>query len=233
MMKSAAALVLVVFATYATTINATELVRMEDLPPQTGSGSDVLVDVWTFHCPAGGSVTFSVDTVLVSDATDTPLDPIAHLFLGSSLIGFGDDEVPCTVGPVCGYYCPSVTLNCAVEGQYSLLVLTANSTGPAGEPACGSAFGIYELTLEVFDGPNGTGTSLPESSVRLGGAPIGRSFTDSTSFYHQGPAIDDGWTWGGPTAATSAVSDATSDSSGISQPNINFTLDTLKPVPYW
>ena len=124
MYRLCAAIGFAILIVFPVLVRAAELVRTEDLPPQSTeayiNANGILIgDVWTFHCPAGGSVEFSVDTVSVSGAVDQPLDPVARLYFGSTLIGFGDDEMACAVAPVCGFSCPSTTLNCTSAGLYT------------------------------------------------------------------------------------------------------------------
>lgn len=168
-----------VFAAQASTQES----RNETLPFQT-DGAPFLTDVWRFSCLAGGSATVSADTQAISEATDTPLDLVLSIFDQAGLqVAVADDEVTCSVAPVCAYQCPIVTFDCPGSEEMTVQVWTANALG------CGESAGAYQIVVEVFDGPGGTGTSQPASVVRLGGGEPVRAFPWGR--YPWGPAQDD------------------------------------------
>lgn len=166
-------------------LSGTELVRQESLPPQPTAGYTV-IDLWTFYCPAGGSATISVDTLAVGAATTSPLDPYVNVFDDDGYaLAFADDEMTCTVSSACGYECPQTAFNCVEGGEVSILV----STWASGASGCSDAEGYYLLWLEVFDGPDQSGASLPANAVRLGGQEPSRGY--GWGYLLAGPAADD------------------------------------------
>src|SRR3989442_14201262 len=77
---------------------------------ELASGEQPLGDMWTFNCPAGGSVVASVDTKDDTDLGTATMDPILELLDGNGIeIANGDDENTCTYPPVCGFACPQLT----------------------------------------------------------------------------------------------------------------------------
>jgi hypothetical protein len=64
--------------------HAAELERVDWIP----GGGTIVGDVWTFNCPAGGSVTISVDTFAERSFEDgsaaSGLDPVIDLFEGGA-----------------------------------------------------------------------------------------------------------------------------------------------------
>ncbi len=166
--------------------------RQETLPVQpAGIGDPLISDFWTFQCPAGGSARVTVDTVALSGAATSPLDPIFYVYFDnfSAAVAIADDEVACTVAPVCGFSCPRRLFNCANQGEYTILVYTSNAL----DGNCGGTEGIYELEVEVFTGPNGSGSPLPADQVRLGGEEPLRGF--QWGLIPPGPAADDVHFW--------------------------------------
>ncbi len=163
-------------------VSAEEVVRYETLTAQPAN--PLLIDVWTFVCPAGGSATIAVDTAMLASGAASPLDPVFEVYSPTGdFVGFGDDEITCSVASVCAFDCAQVTMDCAEGGEQTLLVMTAISNG------CGETEGPYELSVQVFDGMGGSGTPLTADAVRLGGEAISRGF--GWGFYPSGPALDD------------------------------------------
>src|SRR5262245_11655385 len=88
---------LLVAAAWIGSVQAAPVTRKEWLP---GSFQG---DLWTFTCPAGGHFTATVDTL------GTTLDPFFNVSNGTGgFVAFGDDDVPCSFPPACGFSCPQV-----------------------------------------------------------------------------------------------------------------------------
>ena len=173
---------------------AVKVTREESLPPQlyAPASGDSISDLWTFQCPAGGSARIKVDTVPVSGgATSSPLDPIFRVYLDTwpAIVASGDDEVSCTVAPVCGFSCPERLIDCLSGGEYTVLVFTSGAVSGT----CGAAWGVYRIEIEVFDALAGGGLSLPAEKVKLGGQEPRRGF--AWGFIPAGPAADDVHFW--------------------------------------
>jgi len=152
-------------------------------------GEQPLGDMWTFNCPAGGSVVASVDTKDDTDLGTSTLDPILELLDGNGVeIAFGDDENRCTYAPTCGFACPAIggthgTASCGAGGTFSLIVRDFGNSGCNGG-------GGYELTVDVFDA---SGNQLSQEQVGLGGGPS-RGVPDwavTEGKAPVGPALDD------------------------------------------
>ena len=162
------------------------------------AGEQPLGDMWTFNCPAGGSVVASVDTKDDTDLGTSNLDPILELLDGNGVeIADGDDENTCTYQPVCGFDCPqlrdfatprSSRVACGDGGPSGLHSLIVRDFGTAGVPHCNG--GGYELTVDVFDA---SGNQLSQEQVGLGGGPS-RGVPDwavTEGKAPVGPALDD------------------------------------------
>jgi hypothetical protein len=158
-------------------------------------GEQPLGDMWTFNCPAGGSVVASVDTKDDTDLGTATLDPILELLDGNGVeIANGDDENTCTYLPVCGFACPQLTdsrgntrVPCGGGGTSGLHSLIVRDFGQAGAGCIG---GGYELKVDVFDD---YGNQLSPDQVGLGGGPS-RGVPDwavSEGKAPVGPALDD------------------------------------------
>lgn len=198
---------------------AAEVFNRESLPRDPGSGA-FPTDVWTFFCPAGGSVKIKVDAVELIGATTSPLDPVALLFFDttSSQIASGDDEVACSATLDCSFQCVDITVNCSSAGRYSLFIFNGVLGG------CGTAEGIYDLSVEVFDAANGTGSSLTAEQVNLGGEPVKRRLNGGGKL-PAGPAADDIY-WDGLSLPSSAPVAPLNDSQG----NIGSSQSVRKPA---
>ena len=153
-------------------------------------GEQPLGDMWTFYCPAGGSVVASVDTKDDTDLGTSTIDPVMELLDGNgNEIASGDDENTCTYPPGCGYACPAIggtnsTAQCGAGGTFSLIVRDYGA-----ELGCSDGGG-YELTVDVFDA---IGNQLSQEEVALGGGPS-RGVPDwavSEGKAPFGPALDD------------------------------------------
>ncbi|MEJ2190007.1 MAG: hypothetical protein P8Y93_11480, partial [Acidobacteriota bacterium] len=81
--------------------------------------------------------------------------------------------------------CPEAGFNCGDGGEYSIVVETYRN----GSAGCSDAEGQYSLVLEVFDGPDQSGASLPANVVRLGGQEPSRGY--GWGYLVPGPAADD------------------------------------------
>ena len=174
---------------------STPAVRSETLPPQNWYGETFIVDVWTFFCPQGGSADIAADTLAAGEGTTSPLDLAFTVIFDVPPAwpepGTGDDELSCSDTPVCGFQCPQAVYNCGGEGMYTILVYTFGGSG------CGESTGRYELSVEVFEGPNRTGAALPPNAVALGGQEPRPGFP--WGFLQPGPAADDHrFLWPGP-----------------------------------
>jgi len=163
---------------------------------ELASGEQPLGDMWTFNCPAGGSVVASVDTKDDTDLGTATLDPILELLDGNGVeIADGDDENTCTYRPVCGFACPQLhdfngnrRVACGDGGPSGLHSLIVRDFGTAGVPHCNG--GGYELTVDVLDA---SGNQLSQEQVGLGGGPS-RGVPDwavSEGKAPFGPALDD------------------------------------------
>ena len=163
---------------------------------ELASGEQPLGDMWTFNCPAGGSVVASVDTKDDTDLGTATLDPILELLDGNGVeIADGDDENTCTYRPVCGFACPQLhdfngnrRVACGDGGPSGLHSLIVRDFGTAGVPHCNG--GGYELKVDVFDA---SGNQLSQEQVGLGGGPS-RGVPDwavSEGKAPFGPALDD------------------------------------------
>ncbi len=163
---------------------------------ELASGEQPLGDMWTFNCPAGGSVVASVDTKDDTDLGTSTLDPILELLDGNGVeIADGDDENTCTYRPVCGFACPQLhdfngnrRVACGDGGPSGLHSLIVRDFGTAGVPHCNG--GGYELTVDVFDA---SGNQLSQEQVGLGGGPS-RGVPDwavTEGKAPVGPALDD------------------------------------------
>jgi hypothetical protein len=151
-----------------------------------------LGDLWTFECPAGGTVTATVDTKDDTDTGRSNIDPILELFSGAGrLIASGDDEVACTNPPVCGFRCPQIMRAPCGETRlpHSLLVRDFGTAAVTNMPQCAGGGG-YELTVEVFDSAGkpvaaetvhlggGATRSVPAWALEDGKAPVGPALDD-------------------------------------------------------
>ena len=128
-------------------------------------GGTTLGDMWTFVCPAGGSVQLSVDTMNDSP-TGARIDPgIAVWDAEGNLIATGDDDFDCTYTPNCGFSCPAVDVPCGKGIQHSVSIFSV-----LPNQGCEGGGG-YVLGVEV---KNRLGRSFRESRVKLGGGVNGR-----------------------------------------------------------
>jgi len=163
-------------------------------------GEQPLGDMWTFNCPAGGSVVASVDTKDDTDLGASTLDPILELLDGNGIeIADGDDENTCTYLPVCGFACPqlrnfatprSSRVACGNGGSSGLHSLIVRDFGTAADTAIHCTGGGYELKVDVFDA---FGNQLSQEEVALGGGPS-RGVPDWAVDEGKapfGPALDD------------------------------------------
>jgi hypothetical protein len=175
------------------TLGATEPIIRSGWVPNVGqlaTGEQPLGDLWTFECPAGGTVTASVDTKDDRDTGQANLDPILELLDGTGqLVAAGDDNLVCTYPPVCGFECAQVVrVLCGADNPHSLLVRDFGVGSTTGITCAGG--GGYQLTVEVLDP---YGKSVPADSVRLGGSP--RRYVPAWALEEGkapvGPALDD------------------------------------------
>jgi hypothetical protein len=149
------------------------------------AAQEQLGDMWTFSCPAGGSVTASVDTLDDNDNATSNLDPAFWIYDGDGTIvqNQADDEITCAVAPECGFDCPSVTdLPCGAKNPHSISIVSAAFTCVGG--------GAYRLSIEVKDA---NGVSLLAKKVKLGGGDKKKlpGFLDPNKEFKNGPALDD------------------------------------------
>jgi hypothetical protein len=149
------------------------------------AGEQPLGDLWTFRCPAGATVSLSVDTKDDTDVGQSLIDPVLLVVDPSgNLVALADDEVNCTYLPVCPFNCPSAQgIPCGKGGTYSVVVRDYGASDCVGG-------GGYELTLTV-DG--GAGGREPKPGVSLGGGP-GRHvppWAVALGKAPVGPALDD------------------------------------------
>ena len=148
-----------------------------------------LGDLWTFVCPAGGTVTASVDTKDDQDNGQANIDPFLLLHSGSGrLIAFGNDDLDCSHLPVCGFRCPAVRAPCGATNPHSLLVRDFGGATKNGAQCAGG--GGYELTVQVF---RADGSPVDAARVQLGGGPTRRvpAWALEEGKAPVGPALDD------------------------------------------
>jgi hypothetical protein len=154
----------------------------------------------------GGSATVTVDTLPTHGTSTSSLDPQFRVYYDAfsyiSYIATADDEIPCSTPSACGFACPQKTFNCAGEGEYTIMVLTAR-TSVAG---CSDTEGFYNLRVEVFEGPMGSGPPLSVSEVHLGGQEPRRGY--AWGWVPSGPAADDAHFDGNSTPSASALNPA-------------------------
>jgi len=85
----------------------------------------ILGDVWTFVvAEPGAEVRIRVDTRDDNNNATSNLDPTAFLFdqTGATLFGAGDEGVPCTREPVCGFACPQIGPLFLPPGEYKVVI---------------------------------------------------------------------------------------------------------------
>lgn len=161
-----------------TTASAESVLRTNWIPASTGMG-----DLWTFQCPAGGTVAIQVQNR--PDAYMGGGSPLDFYFQmidpDGNVVGAGDDEVACLVQPSC-FGCPrQAALPCTAAGTYSIWVSSYNNCS-SGNSAAG-----YQLAVEVRDA---NANALAAAKVRLGGGP--RSKVPKWHSSSSEPAINDG-----------------------------------------
>lgn len=181
---------------------ADQVVRREDLPPQPEFLPSGTVDVWSFYCPAGGSVEIKVDTVSMALTGTSPLNPAVLVFQGANNLGVGTAGLVCTATSDCAATCVDFTAPCALAGEHNVLIFNMSDSNN-----CGKATGTYQLSVQVFEGPNETGNTLTAEQTALGGEPVKRLLSGNAGFV-SGPAEDDVyWDGLGPPAATATGGD--------------------------
>jgi hypothetical protein len=142
-----------------------------------------LGDLWTFNCPAGGTVSVSVDTKDDTDTGKSNIDPFLIVGDAKEALGLSDDNFECAIPPVCGFACPSRTATPCGSGQHWIIVRDWGASSCTGG-------GGYNLVVEVF---GGDGRSLSERSVNLGGGPTRKvpNGASTLGIAPTGPALDD------------------------------------------
>ena len=132
-----------------------------------GMTGDAVGDVYTFNGNAGATVSINVNTTDRGDGQSN-LDPIAVVFAPSGAsIGRGDDEVPCTFQPVCGFACPSITVSLPVTGRYTVLIVDSDDEVCTGGDYAAIADGSAGLTLAQDDVILGGDSSSLASRMKL------------------------------------------------------------------
>jgi hypothetical protein len=141
--------------------------------------SQSLGDVWTFSCPAGGSVDVTVQNK--DDGAGSDIDLLmAVVDPDGTPVGGGDDEVPC-LNPGC-FACPQdLAVPCTAGGVYSIVIRGFNNCGVTG------IGGGYSLAVEVKDS---AAVAVTAKKAKLGGGPKSKvpAWHSATS----APAVDDG-----------------------------------------
>lgn len=164
---------------------AAEIRRVDEVP-----GGGFVGDLWTFRCPAGGSVDVRVDTfpdVALNGGVFSALDPVLEIYDGrGNLLALGDDEVLCSAALFCDAACPAVTFACGQGVRHSIVIRDAGAL-----PDCFGG-GSYELVVEAFGAGGG---SRLQSSVQLGGGPfqeLPQWLVNTGVTGRRGPVVDDG-----------------------------------------
>jgi hypothetical protein len=142
------------------TVYSAEFTRVEWSP-----GGGFVGDVWTFRCPAGGSVFASADAFadrpVGENAFESALDLVLEVFEGQgNPLAASDDDVECAAPIACGGGCPVLEVQCGRGLTHSRVVRDAGVL-----EGCDGG-GAYLLILEVT---SEAGQSLPNSEVKLGG----------------------------------------------------------------
>lgn len=183
---------LVAFGAFA---DAQEAVRSGWVPNVgvLGPGEYPLGDLWTFTCPAGGSGSVFVDTKDDLDTGESCVDLTAYVVSNAgTLLGFGDDNAPCTYAPVCGYSCPSFSFS-GCDGQKVSVVVRDFGTATTTGTNCNKGGG-YVLHLSVF---KSNGVQLTPAAIALGGGPSrfvppwAKTALGIPPGSENGPALDD------------------------------------------
>lgn len=129
------------------------------------------VDLWRIPNSEAGLYTVRVDTV----DDGSKFDPDAFLYTTTAwgegqydvradeLLGYGDDDMPCSFVPEGGYACPQILANVPEDPAEDLLVVV----GLLG--SCAHVEVAYELTVEH--------NSVP-ARVRYHGKALSASFTE-------------------------------------------------------
>jgi hypothetical protein len=170
-----------------------------------GAESFAFGDVWTFNCPANGTVSVSVDTWDDRGDSSSNIDPVLEVrdkngnllvdASGSPTGGLSDDAHPCTIPPVCGilnptfrFWCPEIVdIPCGKGNPHTVMVYgnpNATSFGCSGG-------GAYALLVSAKDKK---GKSVAESKLALGGGPTRKlpTWADAQDGIDKaGPALDD------------------------------------------
>lgn len=121
--------------------------RLQNVPNSTSPGSELIQgDEWTFSGLGGQQVRIRLDTRDDFGNFTSGLDPVLVLKdANDNVIAFGDDEIACTVPPVCGTACPEINVTLPRFGRYTIVARDFNNFTGTGEQCNG---GSYHLTLE-------------------------------------------------------------------------------------
>jgi hypothetical protein len=158
-----------------------------------GPGEYPLGDLWTFTCPAGGSGTVWVQSKDDFDTGTSGVDLVAYVVKNDgTLLGYADDNLPCTYPTVCGYACPLVSFS-GCDGQKVSVVVKDFGTAELTGTHCDKGGG-YVLSLDVF---KSNGVQLTPAAIALGGGPSrfvpgwAKSALGIPAGSENGPALDD------------------------------------------
>jgi hypothetical protein len=151
--------------------------RYQFIPGSNGN----MGDLWTFYCPAGGTVDVTVDTI----TGNNNLDPALQVLSGDGTsLAFADDTFICSVAPSCGFSCPRVlALACGAGTTHSIKVIGSSVTSCV-------AGGYYSLTVVVRDA---AAVALDPAKTKLGGGPKRKvpAWLDTDKTRASGPVLDD------------------------------------------
>ena len=144
--------------------------RVNSLPGRSTPGNlgtvRVLGDMWSFRCPAGGSVSFMVDTHDDTGAGNSSLAPVVEIVdAKGNVVDFEVDNSgsQCSIPPTCqtDWECPvAIDVACGT-GVHTLSIFSWPET------TC-TADGGYDLLMQV---KNKNGKLLTPNQMKLGGGP--------------------------------------------------------------
>ena len=184
----------------------------------SGNSFLALGDLWTFNCPAKGTVTVWAntwdDTGTGSSNLDLAIevrDKTGALLVdqfGSPFGGLGDEQFPCAVTSACGYWCPQVSeIPCGKGNPHTIAVYSypsAESNALTGVACVGG--GSYELVVSAQDKK---GKDVSAKNIKLGGSANRKVPTWGGEMIDKmGPALNDEFIpafYGGNPASAAAV----------------------------